>query len=330
MAFQNEVAPNTTARHQGRLAYLEGTPYLPQTLLGPLWEEATESSLVLRTGRQISIGMGETVVPVNTVRPEVGQVGVGTRPQDREGYEKPVSGVAWDFEAFAPIKLATIVTVSEEFARENPAGLYTEIQSELAQAIGRGIDLAVFHNRRADNGAVLLGTTANSYINATTNRVDYPETAANLRQDMVNAWSMVAANRLNATGWAVDPMFRPEIMGAVDPITGQPMFGGQEFNLAAQQGSLLGLPVQYGSAVSGAVGNYAGTGVKAFVGDWSRLVYGYADRVRVKATDVGNVGSVNLFTTNQIALLVEVTFGWKVDPDAFAALEDTGVPGDNP
>lgn len=330
MAFQNEVAPNTTARHQGRAAYLQGTEYLPKNLLGPLWDQASESSLVLRMGRQIPIGMGDTVVPVNTVKPEVGQVGVGTRLQDREGYEKPVSGVAWDFESFAPIKLATIITVSEEFARMNPAGLFSEIRPQLSEAIGRGIDLAVFHNKRPDTGAALQGTTANGYVNQTTNRVDYPETAANLRQDMVSAWTLVANNRINANAWAVDPTFRPEIVGAVDPVTGGPMFGGDNFNLGSNVGSLLGLTAQYGSAVSGAVGAATPTGVKAFVGDWSRVVYGYADAVRIKVTDVGMIGNVNLFTTNQIALLVETTFGWKVDPDAFAALEDTGVPGDNP
>lgn len=330
MAFQNEVAPNTTERHQGRLAYLEGTDYYPKQLLGPLWEEATESSLVLRLGRQIQIGMGDTVVPVSTVEPEVGQVGVGTRAQDREGYEKPVSGVAWDFESFAPIKLATIVTVSEEFARENPAGLYTEIQGQLARAIGRGIDLAVFHGRRPDTGALLQGITANGFIDQTTKRVDYPETAANMREDLVAAWSLVADDGIDPTGWAIDPTFRPTLIGAVDPVTGGPMFGGDTFNLGAQQGSLLGLPAQYGKAVRGALGANTPTGVKAYIGDWNRLVFGYADGVRVKTTDVGMVGSVNLFTTNQIALLVEVTFGWKVDVDAFAAVEDTGVPGDNP
>ncbi|MBN3584861.1 hypothetical protein JYB64_20885, partial [Algoriphagus aestuarii] len=71
MAYQNEVSPNREDRHQGRLAYLTDD-LLPKETTGLLWEQARESSLVLRLGRQVPVGYGETVIPLNTLEPEVG------------------------------------------------------------------------------------------------------------------------------------------------------------------------------------------------------------------------------------------------------------------
>ena len=57
------------------------------------------------------------------------------------------------------------------------------------------------------------------------------------------------------------------------------------------------------------------------------MLYGYADGVRVKVTDTGVITSadgtqINLWQTNQVAVLIEVTFGWWVDPDAFHILRE--------
>src|SRR5690606_40622750 len=101
------------------------------------------------------------------------QVGGGTSNEEREGGVKPTSGVGWGSRSFSPIKLATIVTVSEEFARTNPNGLYTQIQSDMAYAIGRGIDLAMFHGRQPLNGAALACIDAADVHEHITNERDH-------------------------------------------------------------------------------------------------------------------------------------------------------------
>src|SRR5690606_31584300 len=138
--------------HQGRLAHLP-SDLLPKEIVGPVFEKAQESSLVLPLGQQIPVGYGETVIPANTKRPEVGQGGGGTSNEEREGGVKPPSGVGWASRSSSPTTLATIVTGSEEFARTSPSGLYTQIQTDMAYAIGRGIDPAVFHGRQPLDGA---------------------------------------------------------------------------------------------------------------------------------------------------------------------------------
>src|SRR5688572_31111916 len=95
MAFLNELEPNTTNDHQGRLAYVPDD-LLPKTITSEMFAKAQENSLVLRLGRRIPVSFGETVIPVNVKRPEVGQVGTGTTNAQREGGTKPLSGVAWE------------------------------------------------------------------------------------------------------------------------------------------------------------------------------------------------------------------------------------------
>lgn len=332
MAFQNEVSPNREDRHQGRLAYLTDD-FLPKEITGQLWQTAQEGSLVLRLGRQVPVGYGETVIPIQSVEPEVGQVGVGTRPQDREGYRKPVSGVAWDSQSFAPIKLATIVTASEEFARANINGMWTDITAQLARAMSRGIDLAVFHGKRPDNGDALLGISNNSNIGLAPNPINYPSTSDALDVDLVNAWATLVNRGYNPNAWAIDQRFVPAVITARDP-QGNPMFQNSLNLNSPSLGTLAGLPVELGRAVSGTVGRGTDSGNRAILGDWTRMVYGYADQVRVKVTDTGVITSadgtnVNLWQTNQVAVLIETTFGWLVDPNAFVRLTDTVsiVPG---
>lgn len=332
MAFQNEVSPNREDRHQGRLAYLTDD-FLPKEITGQLWQTAQEGSLVLRLGRQVPVGYGETVIPIQSVEPEVGQVGVGTRPQDREGHRKPVSGIAWDSQSFAPIKLATIVTASEEFARANVNGMWSDITSQLARAMSRGIDLAVFHGKRPDTGDALLGVANNSNVGLAPNPIDYPTTSGALDVDLTQAWANLVNKGYNPNAWAIDQRFVPAVITARDPM-GNPMFQNS-LNLSQQSlGTLVGLPVEQGRAVSGVIGRGTDTGDRCILGDWTRLVYGYADQVRVKVTDTGVITSadgtnVNLWQTNQVAVLIETTFGWLVDPNAFVRLTDTAgiVPG---
>jgi HK97 family phage major capsid protein len=317
MAFQNEVAPNTTEQHQGRLAYLE-EDFVPKEIVGPIFEKAQESSLVLRLGEQIPVTYGETVIPVNTKRPEVGQVGVGTSNAQREGYVKPVSGVAWSSKSFSPIKLATIVTASEEFARRNPQGLFTQIQTDMAYAIGRGFDLAVFHGKRPDTGGALLGIDPSNVLANTTNALTLGATD-NTYDKLLDAYETVVADQ-DFTGWAVDPRLRARLIrdGAEKDSNGN-LVAPRDINLQATSGNILGYRAEYGKAVAGDLGAATNSGVKVVGGDFSQLRFGFADEIRFKISDQATVEGVSMWQTNQIAILIEVTFGWIVgDLDAFA------------
>ncbi|QRI44837.1 major capsid protein [Mycobacterium phage Rubeus] len=331
MATLNELLPNSAgSNHQGRLAHVP-SDLLPKEIVGPIFDKAQESSLVLRMGEQIPISYGETIIPTTVKRPEVGQVGVGTSNEQREGGVKPLSGTAWDTRSVSPIKLATIVTVSEEFARMNPSGLYTKLQGDLAYAIGRGIDLAVFHGKSPLTGSALQGIDTDNVIANTTN-VDYlQETGDPLLDRLLDGYDLVSANTdVEFNGWAVDPRFRAHLLrsqayrdanGNVDP---------SRINLAAQTGDVLGLPAQFGRAVGGDLGAATDTKTRIIGGDYSQLKFGFADEIRVKMSDTatltengGSNRTISMWQTNQIAILIEVTFGWLLgDKQAFVKFVD--------
>lgn len=327
MAMINELIPNSSGDHQGRLAYVPDD-LLPKTVTGELFAKAQEQSLVLRLGRQIPVGFGETVIPVQTKRPEVGQVGTGKTNALREGGTKPLTGVAWDSKMMQPIKLAGIITVSEEFARTNPQGFYSQLQSDLAFAIGRGIDLAVFHGKQPLTGGALAGIDSTDVLNNTTNVVNTDtDPNNNLYDELITAYDLVTTGSdFDFSGWAVDTRFRSRLIkeGAERDVNGNLVNPGQ-INFTSTVGNILGFPAQYGKAVVGDLGAATATSTKIIGGDFSQLLWGFADNIRYKVSDQATLtdgtNTISMWQTNQVAILVEVTFGWVVgDLDAFVKI----------
>lgn len=332
MAKLNELSPNTdvTGPHQGRLAHVP-SDLLPKNLVGPIFDKAQESSLVLRLGQQIPVTYGETVIPTTTKRPEVGQVGAGTSNAQREGGVKPLSGTAWDTKSFSPIKLATIVTVSEEFVKSNPQGLYNQLQADLPKAIGRGVDLAVFHGKSPLTGGALAGIDTNNVIVNTTNYKNL--TATSFMDGLLDGYDLVNNDsNFEFDGWAVDPRLRSALAraqvyrdanGNVDPA---------RVNLSSNVGDILGLPSQFGRAVGGDLGASTDSGIRIIGGDFSQLRWGFADQIRMKISDTATLTSqnggdpVSMWQTNQVAILIECTFGWVLgDKEGFVKFSNVGT-----
>lgn len=335
MAFQNELAPNTATdytdgdpvgNHQLRMAHLP-SEFAPRAVTGEIFAKVQEQALLPRLGaEQIEVIYGETNIPITTVEPQAGQVGVGTANSQREGYIKPLSGVAWGQRSMAPIKLATIVTASEEFARSNPRGLFTSIRGKLSEAIARAMDLAVFHGVDSLRGTALQGVDADNVLVNTTNQVFYGEGEDELINDLLAMYDLIGED-FDPNRWVFDPRYRTKLAAAMRgvDVNGNVLNPG-DINLAAQESSVLGLPANFHKAAPGNIGNAAKTNVRALLGDFGQLKYGFADQIRFKVSDQATLtdgtNTVNLWQTNQVAVMCEVTFGWVVgDLDAFSILE---------
>lgn len=335
MATINELEPNETGDgpHQLRLAHLD-SDFAPKAVVGEIFAKAEEQSLLPRLGAErIEVVYGETVVPVTVTEPQAGQVGVGTTNEQREGGVKPLSGVGWGSRSFSPIKLAVIVTASEEFVRQNPQQRFSSIKGKLSNAIARAMDLAVFHGRNALSGAALAGIDADNVLVNTTNNVDFnihAESTDNLVTQLLASYDLIGED-YDPERWVVDPRYRTRLAAAMRGVdTNGNVLQPGDINLAAQESSLLGLPANFHKAAPGRIGNYAGTAVRAFLGDFDQLKWGLADEIRFKVSDQATLSdgtnTVNLWQTNQVAVMCEVTFGWVVgDLDAFAKLTETNV-----
>lgn len=328
MATLNELAPKASDDHQGRLHHVPSN-LLPKEIVGPIFDKAQENSLVMRVGEQIPVSYGETVIPTTTKRPEAGQVGSGTTNEQREGGRKPLSGTAWGSRSFSPIKLATIVTVSDEFARTNPQGLYTQLLADLPRALGRAVDLAVFHGKSPLTGGALAGIDTDNVIANTTKYKNLE--ASDILGGLIDGFDLVNADpQFEFSGWAVDPRFKSTLArsqvwrdnnGNIDPA---------RVNLNSGVGDILGYSAQYGRAVGGDLGEATDSGIRIIGGDFSQLRWGFADQIRIKVSDVASLTDgtdvVSMFQTNQVAILAECTFGWILgDKDGFVKYANTGV-----
>lgn len=313
--------------------------YLPKNVVGDIFAKIEQDAPLLGLGRQVPVSMGETVIRGGGTDPEAGQVGGGTSFTEREGGVKPLSGFAFGSEkSFSPIKLATIVTVSEEFLRVNPDGFYSELAGKLSGAVSRAAELAAFHNADALNGTALVGTSNNGSVvgSLAADHVLELDMAANLVDQILAGYDLVVdqdGKNFDFTGFAASPQFRSKLIASRDRegnlaftagSGGTPLLVQGPVNLNASIGSLLGLPIAFGKSVHGKVGNYAGTNVKMIGGDFSQFAYGFADQIRVKVSDQAVVRGVSMWETNQVAVLAEATFGWYInDPSAFVAWKDT-------
>ena len=294
---------------------------LPREVTGPIFDKAQERSVVMRLGGTIPVTLGETSIPTTTKRPEVGVIG--------EGEAKPVSDVGYGAKTFTPVKLATIVVVSEEFARANVGGTYDQISDDLAFALARGADLLSLHGRSPLTGALVEGK---EYINQTSNRVvlgSTPPEEGGISADLVAGYELVVNDDTSDefTGFAADSRVRPRLIGATDR-NGRPLLQAAT-NLADRMDTVLGLPTAYSRAVSGRIGASPDTGVRAFGGDWSLVRWGFAQEMTIKVSTEATVmidgQLVSLWQHNLVGLLVEATFGWAIgNVDAFAAYETTG------
>jgi HK97 family phage major capsid protein len=341
MATLNELDPNEIpdGPHQLRLAHLP-SDFAPKAVVGEIFAKAEEEALLPRLGAErIEVVYGQTVIPITVTEPQAGQVGTGTTNELREGGVKPLSGVGWGSRSFSPIKLAVIVTASEEMARTNPLNLFGSIRGKLSKAIARAMDLAVFHGRNALTGAALSGIDADNVLVNTTNSVNYnifPDPDAvdnNLVNQLLAAYDLIGED-YDPERWVFDPRYRTKLAAAMRGVdlNGNVLAPG-DINLAAQESSVLGLPANFHKAAPGRIGAYAGTTppTRAFLGDFDQLKWGLADEIRFKVSDQatltdGDGTVVNLWQTNQVAVMCEVTFGWVVgDLDAFAKVVETNV-----
>jgi HK97 family phage major capsid protein len=338
MATINELEPNTPGDgpHQLRLSHLDAD-FAPKAVVGEIFAKATEQALLPRLGaEQIEVTYGQTVIPVTVTEPQAGQVGVGTSNEQREGGVKPLSGVGWGSRSFSPVKFAVIVTASDEFVRQNPQNRFNSIRGKLSAAIARQMDLAVFHGRDALLGTALQGIDVNNVLVNTTNVVAHDPAGANagnLINDLLALYDLIGED-YDPERWVFDPRYRTKLAAAMRGVdaNGNVLSPG-DVNLAAQESSVLGLPANFHKAAPGRIGAYAGPTppVRAFLGDFSQLKWGFADEIRFKVSDQATLSdgtnTVNLWQTNQVAVMCEVTFGWVVgDLEAFAKLTEVDTP----
>jgi hypothetical protein len=170
-----------------------------------------------------------------------------------EGGVKPVSQGGVGVKLMQGKKVALLVPVSQEVVMSNAAGLYDQLQQDLPTAIGRAFDYAAIHGLDLKSGAA--GPFAD-FLKNTPNTQVIGATAANAGGVYADLWKGVAqvaaVPGLEFSGFAADPLLRPEAAMSVD-ANGRPFFvnNSLDANSGLNAATLIGYPTYFNSGVSG-------------------------------------------------------------------------------
>lgn len=216
---------------------------LPPTVTGPIFEKTEELSAVQQLARRVPLSLtANTVVPVSMDIPAAGWVS--------EGGVKPVGSGAVGIKQMQGKKVALLVPVSQEVARTNPAGLYSQLQQDLPVAIARAFDYAAIHGKDLRTGGA---GPFGDYLTKGASSIELgtaAQGAGSTYTDLVNGEKIVVDAGFDFTGFAADPRLKPTLKLSTD-TQGRPLWVDSPQN-GINAGNLIGYPAFYNRGVSGA------------------------------------------------------------------------------
>lgn len=211
---------------------------LPNEVTEPIFNKILETSAITQLARRVQLPLvGNTSIPVPMDVPTAGWVA--------EGGAKPVGAGSTGIKQMTAKKVALLVPVSEELVLANPGGLYDQLVQDLPVAISRAFDHAAIHGRDLRTGNAGPFT---DWLKMTSQSVELgtaSQGTGGRYTDLVNVEKAIVNAGFDFTGWAADPMLKPELKLATD-TTGRPLWVD-----GVDGPSLIGYPVGYNRGVSG-------------------------------------------------------------------------------
>ena len=203
-------------------------------------------------------------------------------------------------------------------------GVLRELGDAGGVALSRALDLGLIHRINPLSGTTIAGWT--NYLAATTLRVEQTAATdddAEFKQAvglLVNSSPSVAVN-----GAAFDPKFSWNLANLMRKdgtgATSDQRYPGLGFGTNVTD--FMGVPVAQGNTVSGTP-EAADTKVRAIVGDFQNGIrWGVQRELPIELIRYGDPdGQGDLKRKNQIAMRLEIVYGWYVFTNRFAIVED--------
>lgn len=273
---------------------------------GEIWQSAEKQSAVMQLAQTVQLpGSGVAYDTLGDAEPAAW---VG------ETAAKPVVNPTVGNRVMKPFKLARIITVSMEFARDK-AALWAAIQAQASQSISRAIDETILSGisaaPSAENFDVLYDAPAISL-------------GKSAYADMVKAYQSIADHGGELSGWALSPQGVSKFVAATD-TNGRPLVTPDV--TTSTIGNVLGAPVvksPWGHKAA-TTGDPATPELLGIAGDWSQALFGTVQGIQLAASDTASVTIGGTLTSawehNLLAFRVEAEVGFIVkDKNKFAAV----------
>ena len=299
----------------------QAAPLMPREIADGMVKKTLSTSTIAKLSAQEPMRFGKTEIITFNDLPRAQFV-------EENGDKESTSGSFGSVTA-APHKAQVTMRFSQEVQwadDEHQLGVLRTLASAGADALSRALDLGVFHRINPLNGQAI--TTWTNYINATTKRVELGKGGSDPDADFRAAAGLIINDLdtgVQVTGAALDPKFTWALANLMVKdgagVTSTPRY--PQLGLGADVSSFMGVPVAVGSTVSG-LPEAADTKVRAIVGDFTGGIrWGIQKELPVELITYGDPdGQGDLKRKNQIALRLEIVYGWYAFVDRFAVVAE--------
>ncbi len=289
---------------------------LPKVIADGMFQKAQTGSAVAVLSGQEPMQFGEVTYMTFTVPPRAEYVG--------EGAAKTFSDTDFGTKTATPHKVQVTMRFNEEvlwYDEQQQLGILRTLGDAGGTALARALDLGAFHGINPRTGAAIASIVVGDRIATTTNSVEIT-TATTTTPDTVieSAAGLVISDGYIPNGIAFDPSYSWTV--ATSRFSdGRKKY--PELGFGTDVSSFEGIRATSSSTVS-ATPEAANTNIKAIVGQWDLLRWGVQKQVPVELIRFGDPdGQGDLKRNNQLALRLEVVYGWAVmDLDGFATVKD--------
>lgn len=273
--------------------------FLTRDEAGPIFDAVRRRSIVQQLAQEIRLGINGEAIPLVTGKPTAAWVAEGAQKTASEGSRGIVN--------MDPKKIATIVVVSAEVVRANPAGYMDDIRDDVAEAFATTFD-----------SAAIFGTNTPfaKFVNQTTKSVELgtaSQANGGVFGDVVAGLTLLVADARKLTGFAWGLEAEPLFLAATD-TTGRPLYIDTPpvdgvFD-AQLRGRMIGRPTVMDEAID------VGT-ARGFAGDFSKIAWGAVGGISydisTEATVTINAALVSLWENNLVAIRAEAEYGLVIN-----------------
>lgn len=284
---------------------------LPRTIAdGMVKKTVTGSTVAALSGRE-PMRFGNTDIITFNDLPRAEFVG--------EGSDKSSTTGGFDFVTATPKKAQVTMRFNQEVKwadEDHQLGVLSELASAGSTALARALDLGLYYRINPLSGTAITAWT--NYLNTTTKRVEIATADADM--DVEAAVGLLLADQQTVNGMALDPSYAWTLSTA-RYADGRKKF--PELGFGTNISNFLGINASVSNTVSGRP-EATDTKVKAILGDFqSGIRWGVQREIPVELIEHGDPdGQGDLKRKNQIALRLEIVYGWYVFADRFAVIEN--------
>lgn len=299
----------------------QAAPLMPREIADGMVKKTLSTSTIAKLSAQEPMRFGKTDIITFNDLPRAQFV-------EENGDKESTTG-SFSSVTAAPHKAQVTMRFSQEVQwadDEHQLGVLRTLASAGADALSRALDLGVYHRINPLNGQAITSWT--NYINATTKRVELGKGGSDPDADFRAAVGLII-NDVNTgvqvTGAALDSKFTWALSNLMVKdgagVTSTPRY--PQLGLGAEVTSFMGVPVAVGSTVSG-LPEATDTKVRAIVGDFTGGIrWGIQKELPVELITYGDPdGQGDLKRKNQIALRLEIVYGWYAFVDRFAVVAE--------